>query len=101
MTTGTVLEIESAEPVLLDNDSITYDIYAVIEDASVTLPAVYNPPELAHPEAYGPGLCNAEVAIYNSDNIDPSQSIEFLSFIDNLNLDWTLCTEEKMSEFIN
>ena len=52
-----ILSIDSFESVLLDNDTITYEVKAIIEDAVVTLPAVYNPPEVASPAEYSSAYC--------------------------------------------
>ena len=85
-----ILSIDSFESVLLDNDTITYEVKAVVEDAVVTLPAVYNPPEDSHPEEYGPGLCWVSVEIPHRDDIDPENEEEFKLYLENLNLDWNV-----------
>ena len=85
-----ILSIDSVESVLLDNDTITYEVKAIVEDAVVTLPAVYNPPEDSHPEEYGPGLCWVSVEIPHRDDIDPENEEEFKLYLENLNLDWNV-----------
>ena len=85
-----ILSIDSFESVLLDNDTITYEVKAVVEDAVVTLPAVYNPPEDSHPEEYGPGLCWVSVEIPHRDDIDPENEEQFKLYLENLNLDWNV-----------
>ena len=85
-----ILSIDSFESVLLDNDTITYEVKAIIEDAVVTLPAVYNPPEDSHPEEYGPGLCWVSVEIPHRDDIDPENEEEFKVYLEGLNLDWNV-----------
>ena len=85
-----ILSIDSFESVLLDNDTITYEVKAIVEDAVVTLPAVYNPPGKAHPEEYGPGLCWVSVEIPHRDDIDPENEEEFKLYLEDLNLDWNV-----------
>tara|TARA_Y100000361_G_C11121596_1_gene323528 strand:+ start:466 stop:747 length:282 start_codon:yes stop_codon:yes gene_type:complete len=85
-----ILSIDSVESVLLDNDTITYEVKAIVEDAVVTLPAVYNPPGKAHPEEYGPGLCWVSVEIPHKDDIDPENEEQFKLYLEDLNLDWNV-----------
>ena len=85
-----ILSIDSVESVLLDNDTITYEVKAIFEDAVVTLPAVYNPPGKAHPEEYGPGLCWVSVEIPHKDDIDPENEEQFKLYLEDLNLDWNV-----------
>tara|TARA_B100001250_G_C19387205_1_gene608909 strand:- start:273 stop:554 length:282 start_codon:yes stop_codon:yes gene_type:complete len=85
-----ILSIDSVESVLLDNDTITYEVKAIVEDAVVTLPAVYNPPGKAHPEEYGPGLCWVSVEIPHRDDIDPENEEQFKLYLEDLNLDWNV-----------
>ena len=85
-----ILSIDSVESVLLDNDTITYEVKAIVEDAVVTLPAVYNPPGKAHPEEYGPCLCWVSVEIPHRDDIDPENEEQFKLYLEDLNLDWNV-----------
>ena len=85
-----ILSIDSFESVLLDNDTITYEVKAIVEDAVETLPAVYNPPGKAHPEEYGPGLCWVSVEIPHRDDIDPENEEQFKLYLEDLNLDWNV-----------
>ena len=85
-----ILSIDSVESVLLDNDTITYEVKAIVEDAVVTLPAVYNPPGKDHPEEYGPGLCWVSVEIPHRDDIDPENEEQFKLYLEDLNLDWNV-----------
>ena len=85
-----ILSIDSVESVLLDNDTITYEVKAIVEDAVVTLPAVYNPPGKAHPEEYVPGLCWVSVEIPHRDDIDPENEEQFKLYLEDLNLDWNV-----------
>ena len=85
-----ILSIDSFESVLLDNDTITYEVKAIVEDTVVTLPAVYNPPGKAHPEEYGPGLCWVSVEIPHRDDIDPENEEQFKLYLEDLNLDWNV-----------
>ena len=86
-----IISIESFEDVLLDDNSITYEVMAIVEDKVVTHPAIYNPPEIARPEELGPGLCWVSIEIPHRDDIDPENKENFKNYLDNQNLDWNIC----------
>ena len=86
-----IVLVESFESVLLDDNSTTYEVTAVVEDQVVTRPAVYNPPGLAAPEELGPGLCWVSVEIPHREDIDPENKEQFKNYLNNQNLDWSIC----------
>ena len=88
-----ILSVEAYDDILLDNDECIYEITAVVEDQVVVHPAVYNPPDQASPEEYGPAECWTTVSIPHQDGIDPKDSNQFLNYLDTLDLEWNVCHE--------
>ena len=88
-----IISIESYEDVLLDDDGITYEVMAIVEDTVITLPAVYNPPDKASPEERGPGLCWAAITVPHNEDIDPENEEQFKIYLESQNLDWNVYNE--------
>tara|TARA_R100000458_G_scaffold46339_1_gene44764 strand:+ start:3015 stop:3296 length:282 start_codon:yes stop_codon:yes gene_type:complete len=88
-----ILSIESYEDVLLDDDGITYEVLATVEDQVVTRQAVYNPPGKASPEELGPGLCWVAVTVPHNEDLDPENEEQFKIYLESQNLDWNVYNE--------
>lgn len=64
------------------------EVYAVVEDTRlVYFGTHFDPPE------YGPGICKASFYLEEGEQL-PSDDDELISFLNDLNLDWELSSED-------
>ena len=82
------IDLDQTDP----NGTTHWIATAQVDDMVQTLAPCYNPPELAHPAEYGPGVCSACFSLEHDDLPPPIDGTDHdkIQFLDELDLDWQL-----------